>query len=168
MLCQAIKLNDDGVIPNNATLPLLIYFEALNLPARGAAAHLEELVESHRWGGSWRDGIYPYHHYHSTAHEVLLVYRGSATVQLGGDTGTTTTLKAGDVLIIPAGVGHKNLEHTDDFAVVGAYPEGQRWDMCYGKPDERPKADKNISAVPLPKADPVFGDEGPLQEHWHT
>src|SRR5262245_34237964 len=99
---RSILLKDDGVIPNNPRLPLLIYHGALNLPPREAAAAIERLLESNHWGGSWRNGIYTYHHYHSTAHEVLLVYKGSATVQLGGEHGIIETIKRGDVLIIPA------------------------------------------------------------------
>jgi uncharacterized protein YjlB len=70
------------------------------------------------------------------------------------------------VVIIPAGVGHKNMGSSSDFRVVGAYPPGQTWDMNYGKPNERPQADKNISRVPLPPADPIYGDNGPLVEFW--
>lgn len=163
---EATLLKDDGLIPNNPTLPLLLYREALNLPAADPASQIEALVNANSWTGCWRDGIYTYHHYHSTAHEVLLVYRGSATVQLGGEQGLTQKIAAGDVVLIPAGVGHKNLEHTDDFAVVGAYPQGQHWDMRYGKASERPRADKNIARVGLPKADPVYGAAGPLLRHW--
>jgi uncharacterized protein YjlB len=162
----AHRLKDDGAISNNPRLPLLIYEGALKLPERNAASEIERLLESNQWGGSWRNGIYPYHHYHSTAHEVLIVYGGSATVQLGGEGGITQTIHPGDVLIIPAGVGHKNLGSSDDFEVVGAYPAGQKWDMCYGKPGERPQADKNIARVALPRVDPVYGLKGPLLDHW--
>jgi uncharacterized protein YjlB len=63
-------------------------------------------------------------------------------------------------------VGHRNLGSSRDFLVVGAYPEGQSWDLRTGEPDERPEVLENISKVPLPETDPVFGDEGPLHEHW--
>jgi uncharacterized protein YjlB len=118
--------------------------------------------------GTWRNGIYSYHHYHSTAHEVLGCYRGSAKVQFGGESGIVEELSAGDVVIIPAGVGHKNLGASADFAVVGAYPRGQDYDMNYGKPGERPRADENIARVPLPETDPIFGKDGPLLRHWRT
>jgi len=163
---RALLLNDDGSIPNNPRLPLLVYQGALNLPSRDPASAIEGLLASNDWGGCWRNGIYSYHHYHSTAHEALLVYRGSATVQLGGECGLIETIKRGDVLIIPAGVGHKNLGQAGGFGVIGAYPVGQQWDICYGKPGERPCADKNISQVPLPKSDPVYGPKGPLMKEW--
>jgi uncharacterized protein YjlB len=159
-------LKDDGAIPNNPNLPLLVYKGALQLPAQNPAAAIEELLAANQWGGSWRNGIYSFHHYHSTAHEVLVCYSGTAEVQLGGESGITLTLKQGDVVVIPAGVGHKNLGNSADFKVVGAYPPGQTWDMNYGKPGERPQADENISRVPLPPTDPVYGDNGPLHEHW--
>jgi uncharacterized protein YjlB len=50
--------------------------------------------------------------------------------------------------------------------VVGAYPSAQRPDTCYGKSGERPQADRNITQVALPQADPVFGDSGPVVEQW--
>ena len=159
-------LEDTGSIPNNAKCPLLIYRAAFDLPADNPAGVIERLLAKNEWGGTWRNGIYSFHHYHSTAHEVLVCYRGSAMVQLGGEPGILTEVKPGDAIVIPAGTGHKKLESSDDFRVVGGYPRGQDWDMCYGKPEERPHSDRNIAAVPLPKADPVYGEDGPLLSHW--
>lgn len=159
---------DDRTFPNNEKLPLVLYRGAIKLSEQDPASTVEEIFHAHGWGDSWRNGIYPYHHYHSTAHEVLGVSRGSATVRLGGDdNGQTFEVQAGDVIIIPAGVAHKKLGSSSDFQVVGAYPTGQKWDMNYGKPGERPQADCNIAQVPLPKADPIYGFDGPLVEHWH-
>ena len=159
-------LKDDDTFPNNGRLPLLIYQGVLALPQSNAAAIVEDLFESNGWNGSWRNGIYGFHHYHSTAHEVLGVYSGSATVQLGGENGVTLEIRRDDVIVIPAGVAHKNLGAGSDFRVVGAYPLGQSPDMCYGKAGERPQADHKIVKVPLPQKDPVFGIGGPLTEHW--
>jgi uncharacterized protein YjlB len=156
---------DDGRIPNNPTLPLLVYSEAL--PATGGLPSIcEVLFRNNGWGGSWRDGVFTYHHYHSTAHEVLGIVRGTARITLGGEAGVTVEVAKGDVVVIPAGVGHRNLGSSTDFLVVGAYPEGQSWDLRTGEPDERPEVLENIRKVPLPGTDPVFGDEGPLHEHW--
>ena len=99
-------------------------------------------------------------------HEVLGVYGGSAKVQFGGEDGIVHEIHQGDVILIPAGVAHRNLGSRDGFGVVGAYPEGQDWDMNYGRPGERPRADKNIARVPLPKMDPIYGLAGPLFEKW--
>ena len=159
-------LEDTGAIPNNTKCPLLIYPLALALPVNNPARVIERLLEANRWGETWRDGIYPFHHYHSTAHEVLACYHGSAELQLGGEPGILWTINVGDVMLIPAGTGHKNLHATDDFAVVGGYPRGQKWDMCYGKPSERPQADENIARVPLPKTDPIYGADGPMMDYW--
>jgi uncharacterized protein YjlB len=123
------------------------------------------LFESNGWSDSWRNGVYDYHHYHTTAHEVLGVYRGNATVNFGGEGGPITKVWAGDVVIIPAGVSHKNLGASPDFGVVGAYPDGQKVDMHYGKPEEVAKAEANISKLPMPSQDPVQGD-GPLLRYW--
>lgn len=159
---------DDGTFPNNEKLPLVLYRGAIKLSERDQASIVEEIFYAHGWGDSWRNGVYSYHHYHSTAHEVLGVFRGLATVRLGGDdNGQTFSVQAGDVIIIPAGVAHKNLESGSDFQVVGAYPTSQKWDMNYGKPGERPQADSNIAQVPVPTADPVYGFDGPLTEYWH-
>jgi uncharacterized protein YjlB len=159
-------LSDDGIIPNNVRLPLLIYTAALRLPAEDADSLLQDLFASNRWTGSWVNGIYSYHHYHSTAHEVLGIIAGSAKVRLGGERGITQTVRSGDVLVIPAGVAHKNLGSSSDFSVVGAYPAGQKWDICYGEAKERPKAEQNILSVAMPHCDPVYGESGPLFEYW--
>ena len=159
-------LKDDGTFPNNEKLPLLIYQGALALPRRNPAALVADLFESNGWNRSWRNGIYGFHHYHSTAHEVLGVYSGFAKVQLGGDLGVEQTVRCGDVVVIPAGVAHKNLGDGDNFRVVGAYPSGQSPDMCYGKTGERPLADGHIAGVSLPPKDPVYGINGPMMRHW--
>jgi len=159
------ELKDDGVFPNSR-LPLLIYRNAVRLPDTEPAEIFERLFRAHDWGGGWRNGIYPYHHYHSTAHEVLGVYSGSAKVQLGGEKGVTREIVAGDVVVIPAGVAHKNLGAKAGFGVVGAYPKGQDWDMNYGGAGERPHADENIARVALPKMDPLYGAGGPLLQKW--
>ena len=89
---------------------------------------------SNGWGGSWRNGIFPFHHYHSTSHEVLGIARGSARVRFGGEKGQTVEVAAGDVVVIPAGVGHKNEGSSPDLLVIGAYPEGRDYDLCRGEP----------------------------------
>ena len=61
-------LQSEGAIPNSR-LPLLVYRGAVKV-ASDPAATFEELFEANDWGGTWRNGIYTYHHYHSTTHEV--------------------------------------------------------------------------------------------------
>jgi uncharacterized protein YjlB len=97
---------------------------------------------------------------------VLGIARGQTRVQLGGERGVVLAVKAGDAMAIPAGGGHKNLGASPDLLVVGAYPPGQDWDLCRGKPGERPEALENIARVPLPSIDPVYGKGGPLVKLW--
>lgn len=160
-------LKDAGTIPNSR-LAVVIYSGVLDLPKDDPAAAIEALIHANDWGNDWRNGIFSYHHYHSTAHEALLVFGGSAKVQLGGENGVIETIGAGDVIVIPAGVGHKNLGSSSDFHVVGAYPPQQNVDMNYGKSGERPRVDDNIARLALPTTDPVFGKTGPLLDHWRT
>lgn len=164
---QVFRFEDDGRIPNNPKLPFLVYPAALELEGvADPAAVAEAAFERHGWGGSWRNGIYPFAHFHSTAHEVLAVCRGEAKVRFGGEAGEVVALRAGDVVVIPAGGGHQNLGSSAGFLVVGAYPGGMEWDLCRGEPSERPRVLRNIEVVPLPDTDPLFGPDGPLLEHW--
>src|SRR4051812_20363764 len=122
---HAFPLPDDGAMPNNPKCPLLIYPQALDPTVRDLASMFERLFASNNWKGAWRNGVYTFHHYHSNTHEVLGVYKGSATLRLGGEHGTTQRVRAGDVIIIPAGVSHKNMGASSNFGVVGAYPGGK-------------------------------------------
>jgi uncharacterized protein YjlB len=162
---DTVVFRDDGVIPNSHN-PFLLYHRVLDVQGDDPAARVQERFASCNWTNSWINAIYTFHHYHSTSHEVLGVYRGSATVRLGGEQGQNFTVQAGDVIVIPAGVGHKNLGSSDDFGVVGAYPDGRQWDLLTGRPGERPMADRNIVALPIPATDPVYGPKGPLRTLW--
>jgi len=162
---ERIPFKDDGSIPNSR-YAVLIYRGAVDLDDRDPASSMEERFTANHWTNSWRNGIYPFHHYHSTSHEVLGVYQGSATVRLGGERGQDFFVEAGDVIVIPAGVGHKNLGASERFGVVGAYPNGRRWDLLRGRPGERPQADQNILAIPMPTEDPLYGSDGPLKKIW--
>ena len=156
---------DDGSIPNNS-LPLLLYSKAIDVNGSDPARSIERRFAANGWAKMWRNGIYTFHHYHSTSHEVLGCFSGSAKVLLGGERGELLTLEAGDVVLIPAGVGHFNKGASSDFGVVGAYPRGFNWDMQYGRPGERPKVLQNISALPVPPLDPVTASDGGLKEYW--
>ena len=158
----SFNFDDDGVIPNSP-LPLLVY--------RGAVppdpAEIERRFAANRWPPAWRDGVHPFHHFHSTAHEVLGVARGEATVLFGGPHGTALTVRAGDVVVVPAGVAHCNQGQSSDLLIVGAYPDNApRPDLRRGKPNEHDAASQAISAVPRPQADPVEGAGGALLRLW--
>lgn len=158
---------DTGEIPNNRTLPLVIYKAALPAGTPDLAEKWEALYGENGWKAAWRFGVYPFAHYHSTAHEVLGIFQGHANLRLGHTQGITAHVEAGDVIIIPAGVGHQNLGSSTDFQAVGGYPKGQEWDLLRGEEGERPGADENIARVPLPSTDPIFGSAGALRKLWN-
>lgn len=159
---ETYRFDDAGDIPNNPQLPLLVYRGVLPLDGDAAAA-CEKLFSANSWPNAWRNGVYDYHHFHTKAHEALGIVRGEVSVRFGGPTGATATARAGDVVVIPAGVAHKNEGASADLLIIGAYPPGQ-------KPDNNTRADKdsrsNIAAVARPKTDPVYGANGPLVQHW--
>jgi uncharacterized protein YjlB len=160
-LCQ-----ENDTFPNNASLELCILKQAFCPDADDLAELIEQCFQKNGWPPAWRNGLYDIHHYHSTAHEALGVYSGWVEACFGGPGGIVQTAVVGDVIIIPAGVSHKNIKQSADFQVVGAYPDGQRWNMKYGRPGERPLVDKEIQQVPLPQADPVHGPDGTLMKIW--
>jgi uncharacterized protein YjlB len=160
---EAHTFEDDGRIPNSR-LPVLVYAGVVDRDA-GAGAY-EKLFAGHGWLGAWRDGIYPFHHFHSTAHEVLGIAAGTAEVMLGGPQGRRFELGAGDVVMLPAGTGHCKLGSSPDLLVVGAYPNGMDWDLRRGDPAEHDEVLANIARVPRPDQDPVQGDSGSLVELW--
>ena len=151
---QPYYLKDDGVIPNSA-LPLLLYPQVINAAHADRASTFEQRFAQKGWTHTWRNGIYSFPHYHSTAHEVLGIACGSARVRLSGDGGVVLNVKAGDALLLPARIGHQNL---------GAYPKGQDWDLCRQARGQR-ELDQ-IARVPLPSRDPIYGVCGGLNEHW--
>lgn len=158
--------SDDGLVPNNPALPLLVYRGVLETGPE-AARRCVEIFAANGWGGAWRNGIYTHHHYHGTAHEVLGIAAGSARVRLGGERGEVVVLRRGDVVVIPAGVAHKCEGASPDLLVVGAYPRGQSPDMRNPGAREREGALAEIARVPLPLRDPVQGEGGPLVMRWH-
>jgi uncharacterized protein YjlB len=160
---NAYRLEDDGTFPNNAEHPLLVYAGAFTIHKADAIA---DVFRSNQWENIWYNGIYSFHHYHSTAHEVLGIASGQGRVQFGGEKGIILDVHAGVVVVVPAGVAHKKLSAEPGFLVVGGYPSGQYPDMMYGKPGERPLAEKNILRVANPASDPLYGEKGPLIIQW--
>jgi uncharacterized protein YjlB len=160
---------DDGFVPNNARLPFLIYRGAIDLIGiRDPEHEIENIFRKNSWGDLWRNGIYPYVHYHSMIHEGMALARGRAKVRFGGSKGSEIELSQGDVAVLPAGTGHQCLSHSNDLVVIGAYPKSGRFDLCRGAKAEHAKAIKSIPKVPLPDTDPVFGKEGPLLRLWNN
>ena len=163
---EKLFFKDDGTIPNNKLPLLLLYRDAFSQRGNKGADWLEEKFAENNWTNNWRWGVYPFHHYHSNTHEVLGVFSGSALLHLGGEQGEKVNVQAGDIIVIPAGVGHKCLTHTDDFTVVGAYPDGLQPDLKRGEKGERPQTDKNIAAIAKPSNDPLSGKKDGLNTNW--
>jgi len=153
-------------IPNHPTLPVLLYPQALH----AKPTDTESIFNQNHWLNSWTNGVFNYHHYHSNAHEVLGVISGQVTVQLGGEEGQLFTMYAGDVVVLPAGTVHKRISASPDFRIVGAYPDGMSYNTHTATETEKEHATAlaEISHVPLPKMDPIYGSQGPLLQYWHS
>jgi uncharacterized protein YjlB len=138
-------------IPNHPSFPVLLYRGTRLEDPDAARSRFAE----NGWGGSWVDGVFDFHHFHSTSHEVLGVAAGEATIELGGPQGSSFEVRAGDVLVLPAGTGHRRATARDGFTVVGAYPAGQEnYDLLREADDA---ARERIRSLPVPDRDPVGG-----------
>lgn len=163
---STFRFQDDGFIPNHPTWPLLLYPSCVRLPKnRDPAAIFESLFAQNGWGRSWRNGVYDFVHYHSKTHEVLAIARGNARLQFGGPKGRIFDVKAGDVVVLPAGTGHQRLSASKDFVAVGAYPPDGVYDECRNV-EQRKTAQKTIRETARPACDPVRGIGGPLVKLW--
>jgi uncharacterized protein YjlB len=164
---QAFHFKDDGETPNNPHLPMVVYRRALSLDgARDPAVPFERAFAAHGWTDGWRNGIHPFLHFHTVAHEVLGIARGTATVEFGGANGKALVVEAGDVVVLPAGTGHRRLSASGDLLVVGAYPRNGSIDQQRPGQIDHAKATAAIADVPLPEMDPVHGRTGPLLQLW--
>ncbi|KAL4809370.1 RmlC-like cupin domain-containing protein [Aspergillus unguis] len=152
-------------IPNTSiqSKPLMIYHQAFNASSDDLSRHLDNIGEV---SPSWVYTMYSQTHFHSTSHEVLGVVSGSARLCFGGEENPDRfepTVAKGDLIIVPAGVGHRLLNEVRDapgpFEMVGAYPRGMSWDMCYGRQGE--DSGRNIGNLDWFQQDPLYGKDGP-------
>ena len=133
----------------------------------------------------WRYSMYHEAHYHSTTHEGLGVFRGSARLRFGvsdddnPNDAIELNVKVGDVIVIPAGVVHCAVQESGGFCMVGSYPEvsagsafklnGQgaaRWDTCYSDDINVRAHQEKIAEIATPDMDPIGGKDGPLKVYW--
>jgi uncharacterized protein YjlB len=162
----AYQIAASGSIPNHPRWPLLVYPGVVAAAAADLAAAFEELFDHNGWPAAWRNGIYPFHHFHCDAHEALGVYSGEVTAQFGGDDGIVITARPGDVIVLPAGTGHRKLSSRGALGIVGAYPASQHPDMCTPLQSSLKRRALSIASVALPLRDPLYGEGGPLFGHW--
>jgi uncharacterized protein YjlB len=146
---------------------LLIYQQVFTDAGTKAADAWEFRFKANGWGGSWRNGVFAYHHFHSNAHEALAICEGNARIQFGGPSGPVLSVNAGDLAILPAGTAHKKIDATADFLVVGAYPAGQEeYDVILGEMTDQLAIEARIAATSIPRNDPAYGEDGPLKKYW--
>ena len=158
---------DDGRIPNNPVLPFVLYRGGIDLTGTpDPEIVIEKAFAANGWVDMWRNGIFPYVHYHSMIHEVMGVARGRAFVRFGGENGEVFEIAPGDVVVLPAGTGHQCLNQSADLVVIGAYPRGGTYNLCRATKAEHRRALATIANVPLPDSDPAFGPKGPLLTLW--
>lgn len=166
MHCETHYLSQpSGGVPNNP-LPLLLYRQVLPQDEKDGAAWFEAAFDKNGWPPRWRYPVFTYTHFHSNTHEVLGIYAGEADIQLGGETGPVLHLATGDAVLIPAGVGHKQIHASDDFMAVGAYPDGFSPDKYLDQPEQLAETQKNVSQVERPQSDPLCGHSGGLAQAW--
>lgn len=153
-----IQLSPWEWIPNSP-LPVIVYPKAFPTDPPNLTDRVRKRLQQAGWGNMWIAGIYPYPHYHSNTHEVLVVTEGECTVQLGGPEGHDLEVSAGDVILLPAGTGHAC--YTDaPYRVLGAYPGGRSWDLITDAAEHR-----NPDQLPLPAHDPT-GERGVMRAVW--
>lgn len=162
----AYLLAPAGDIPNHPRWPLLVYPSAVAIGGADPALAFEAMFDRNGWPAAWRNGVYPFQHFHSNAHEALGVYRGEVTVQLGGEPGVIVTARPGDVIVLPAGTGHRKLSSKGALGIVGAYPSGQSPDMHRPPLADARRCAEAVLRVSRPERDPVHGAGGPLFDHW--
>ncbi|KAH6962835.1 hypothetical protein DER45DRAFT_551930 [Fusarium avenaceum] len=152
----------------NSRLPILVYRNVLPYPRTEETA--TEFLTTHRWEkrGTW--GHIGIRHFHPNSHECYGIFQGSSTLLLGkiqAGEGMKVPVKAGDVVLLPAGTAHSSTQSSLDYKYIGVYPQDcPRWRNETGK---RPSKEfiPVIQKVDLPEDDPVYGKDGPVTLLWY-
>lgn len=156
-----LKIPDGDQVPNNPDHPAVIARDALGGVHDDRA--VRGLMERNGWGGTWTSIVFDYHHFHPDAFEALAVASGAATLMLGGPQGDTVEVRAGDVMILPPGFGHRRLAMREGFQICGAYPPGQEnYTVIRGSSGYDDAMLRQIAAVAKPSTDPVWRTDGAL------
>lgn len=153
-----------SVLPNkdfpNSFLPVLVYPRVFDKAIK--PEEFEKLLAANHWHAAWRSTIYPYDHYHSTSHEFLGIACGKVDLKCGGKEEAILKLKAGDAVLLPAGVAHRSQYCSEDLLVVGGYPSLKMPDVLV-KNDDRKAAELRIAQLTIPETDPIEGKEGQIK-----
>lgn len=161
---ETLLLQPNDWVPNNQHLPVLLYRQVITTAGNDPAANFEAVFNKNGWPAAWRYTIFPFHHYHVKGHEVLGFATGTAKLMLGGPNGHVIDVHPGDVALLPAGTGHRQIEASSDFMVVGAYPPGETGDV--NREAATPAMLRQIAQLPFPNSDPTSGAGGPTTRLW--
>lgn len=137
---RRISLSSDGHSPNSLPhgLPALLWKEGASEFL--SSAKINARLQERGWSPQWTFPMFKESHYHSTTHELLTIFRGSATLLLGGtdddvdksqdgEAHARIEVQKGDVLLLPAGYAHRAIADRDGFCMIGSYPVGgKQWD----------------------------------------
>ncbi|KAF4432580.1 cupin domain [Fusarium acutatum] len=163
--CYLVSRTEDAP---NSRLPIVVYRDVLPQPRTEETATTS--LTTHRWEkrGTW--GHIAIRHFHPNSHECYGIFQGSSTLLLGkiqkGE-GVEVAVKAGDVVVLPAGTAHSSLESSSDYRYIGVYPKGcPKWRNEMGKKSPSLFLD-TIDEVEMPEDDPVYGPNGPLPKLWN-
>ncbi|KAF5718379.1 cupin domain-containing protein [Fusarium mundagurra] len=151
--CYLVPRTEDAP---NSRLPILVYRDVLPQPRTEET--VTRFLTTHRWEkrGTW--GHIAIRHFHPNSHECY------GKIQDGK--GVEVPVRAGDVVLLPAGTAHSSLESSSTYRYIGVYPKGcPKWRNEMGKKSSSLFQD-TIDKVDMPEDDPVYGPDGPLPTLW--
>ncbi|ORY61369.1 uncharacterized protein BCR38DRAFT_439984 [Pseudomassariella vexata] len=172
--------------PNNR-LPVLVYRGVLPTPLDEGTA--SEALQLNGWvkKGTW--GTITVKHFHPNTHECYGIFQGASELVFGeggadeSGKGIRCHVRAGDVVVVPAGVAHASVATEEEggtqnesgdghkpYKYIGVYPEGApHWRSELGNrmlSSEDEDLTNEVASVAAPSADPVYGPHGPLMDIW--